>query len=993
MSEPQILESFGLSEQKNFAFKNSAKAFKILSDSLYMDKVQAVIRELSTNAYDAHIDAGTVDKPFEIHIPCAMNPHFSIRDFGTGMDHETIINRYTTYFDSSKTERQDVNGTLGLGSKSPFAIADEFAITSFVDGTARSYFAYKDDQGFPSISLVNESATEEPNGLEIKIGVRGDIISDFDKKAPLALYHFDPHPVIINSSVSIKKEEKILEGKNDDWYFTNISTSTYGAEPYAFMANVSYPINLDILKTFIEQDEKHLLSLFNNKITPLRILFKGREIEHTPSREGLQYTKQTVKALKIRLQEIYTELTELVLDNFEDCENFTDILGKINFIKNKDKSSFDLQKNHPLWKKQFCTFDNVQMTVLSSIFSSETFNLKNGKVQNFAFSKYVNDFNNISERCFSIGGKISDFTSELNKHFNTAYLEKAVLDVLSNIDVKYLNTIHSNRNYLNRIMFPSFVLDDDIENVIDIQYSFDQFAKNNNLEKSDRKTLALFKEHQLKEFAHYLNRNSFANEFNKIKVDIRLATLRNALGTFSPAETDFTRTVFGFTLPFIGCKTVLLIDDYPKSKIQFKNKFFCAYASNKGFNGYISISNKSSFKKFLEDKKELYLDICKFIAFKNNIPFELSSQINVIDEKYFIKERAPKLAVEKTDLTSLKKLVIKRSTNELMFLEATDLQDSPLINDVQRYFPPLDDKKVIFIPKKMSKHILFGYDNNPNAVALNQYGLNLNDNPYFYDDLIKILSIVLEKDLFKEYTFVEVSTASKTKKIKETSNWMMIDTFISKVLSNSKNLEKIISIFGIMSSNRFFRSQDGVPMMYETVKSNQAIVKNVIANMTPAVATAHALCFMLKNKGNKVIEAAKVKLGIIEEVKSKHFENNKELFALIEPIVNCLKTNELLKEQTPEIFQKFSADGRGEYTYDESNFLINGAEIFKLFNMVVDTNKAKEVLHKWIADCANIVEKNPAINFFDPRYFEISRSSIQKAQNTFELIVTLKKEI
>ena len=48
----------------NFTIKTSSKAFKILSDNLYADKVSAVIREYSTNAYDAHVEADCADKPF-----------------------------------------------------------------------------------------------------------------------------------------------------------------------------------------------------------------------------------------------------------------------------------------------------------------------------------------------------------------------------------------------------------------------------------------------------------------------------------------------------------------------------------------------------------------------------------------------------------------------------------------------------------------------------------------------------------------------------------------------------------------------------------------------------------------------------------------------------------------------------------------------------------------------------------------------------------------
>ena len=65
-------------EQSNYTIEATAKAFSILSDQLYSNKVRAVIRELSTNAYDSHVDAGNGSKPFEVHLPSNMEPTFSV---------------------------------------------------------------------------------------------------------------------------------------------------------------------------------------------------------------------------------------------------------------------------------------------------------------------------------------------------------------------------------------------------------------------------------------------------------------------------------------------------------------------------------------------------------------------------------------------------------------------------------------------------------------------------------------------------------------------------------------------------------------------------------------------------------------------------------------------------------------------------------------------------------------------------------------------------
>ena len=78
-----VIERSSDFEQSNYTIEATAKAFSILSDQLYSNKVRAVVRELSTNAYDSHVDAGNGDKQFEVHLPSNMEPTFSVRDYGT----------------------------------------------------------------------------------------------------------------------------------------------------------------------------------------------------------------------------------------------------------------------------------------------------------------------------------------------------------------------------------------------------------------------------------------------------------------------------------------------------------------------------------------------------------------------------------------------------------------------------------------------------------------------------------------------------------------------------------------------------------------------------------------------------------------------------------------------------------------------------------------------------------------------------------------------
>ena len=194
-----ILSNVG--EIGEFRIRNSAKAFNILSSGLYANKIRAVIRELSCNAVDSHVAAGKGDVPFEVHLPNSLDAYFSVRDFGTGLSHDQVTSIYTTYFESTKTDSNSFIGALGLGSKSPFSYTDNFTVTAIKDGKRGIYSAFINGDGVPSIALMMEEETDEPNGVEIKFSVneRYDF-NKFREEAREVYEHFKLKPQITGSS-------------------------------------------------------------------------------------------------------------------------------------------------------------------------------------------------------------------------------------------------------------------------------------------------------------------------------------------------------------------------------------------------------------------------------------------------------------------------------------------------------------------------------------------------------------------------------------------------------------------------------------------------------------------------------------------------------------------------------------------------------------------------------------------------------------------------
>lgn len=156
------------SELIQFSIKQSPVMFDILSNKLYSNPILAIVRELITNAYDSHVVANTLDIPITIKEPSYGSQELVIRDYGTGLSKEDIIKIYTTFFNSTKCNDNNLTGGFGLGSKTPFAYTDTYEVNSYYNRTLTKYILFKNN-GLPTITEVGSESTDEHNGLEIII--------------------------------------------------------------------------------------------------------------------------------------------------------------------------------------------------------------------------------------------------------------------------------------------------------------------------------------------------------------------------------------------------------------------------------------------------------------------------------------------------------------------------------------------------------------------------------------------------------------------------------------------------------------------------------------------------------------------------------------------------------------------------------------------------------------------------------------------------------
>ena len=192
-----VVERTGLDDNGRFKIAFNAKMAKILADGIYSDKITSIIRELSCNAIDSHVESDQADRPIEIHLPGVFEPWFHVRDFGVGLDHEQVMNIYTCYGASTKTDSNAYIGQLGLGSKSPFSYVDAFDVTAVKNGIERQYSMYKSEDGMPSVALLSERETTEPNGVTVKMPVLQNDFNNFKTKASKVFRWFPVKPAVV----------------------------------------------------------------------------------------------------------------------------------------------------------------------------------------------------------------------------------------------------------------------------------------------------------------------------------------------------------------------------------------------------------------------------------------------------------------------------------------------------------------------------------------------------------------------------------------------------------------------------------------------------------------------------------------------------------------------------------------------------------------------------------------------------------------------------
>lgn len=328
--------STGAEKSTTFKVANNGKAFKVLSDSLYQDKVGSMIRETACNALDSHIQNGNPETPIVIHLPDAFEPFYSVEDFGLGMSPEVIENTFTVYFESTKAQSNDVIGAFGLGAKTPFAYTDKFTVTSTKDGMRYMYAMYYNDNNEPQCDLMDSYEVEEGtvNGVKIEVPVLPEHFREFRDSLKSQLRFFAVKPTVLNGGqFEFDATPRALLETKSVTVLDTAGMSSYSDLRKSFIVQgpVGYAIDEALLMRRMTEayDQDLVPGMTRKNLDFLQVMLKSAtwfkfdigEVGVTASREGVEYTKHTIKNFALKLIGIHKEMIDYVETSLNGSPN------------------------------------------------------------------------------------------------------------------------------------------------------------------------------------------------------------------------------------------------------------------------------------------------------------------------------------------------------------------------------------------------------------------------------------------------------------------------------------------------------------------------------------------------------------------------------------------------------------------------------------------------------------------------------------------------
>jgi hypothetical protein len=409
--------------EKNITLaKDSATIiFQMFSKNIYTNPIGSVVREITSNCFDSHVEAGVktpviIKKIFDKQ---ANNYYVSFIDYGVGMSTERIDNVFSVMFSSTKREDIQQIGQWGLGSKSPLAYKrstgfgegeydNSYFIITIFDNIKYTYQIYE-NKNSPVISLLHSEKTDEHNGTEVRIPVLEKDLQTFTKEMVRQLYYFenvvfegfdedDDNSTRYDKTLTNKYQ--IIRGKS----FLFRGDDYYGNIMHVCLGKVAYPIDYNILN--LNSSDYQL---------PIALKLEVGEVGVNISRETLDYDENTIKILKKKLEAAKKEIIALIskqYQNVQTLEEYFSVKQNFGVLNFSNGSSINTGK---LIKQSDVDFPNFKYGFMKMPSDKHLFK--------FFFKSRIYGKKPRRSRWSSTGYEFDGGYDELHKNKNLLYIE------------------------------------------------------------------------------------------------------------------------------------------------------------------------------------------------------------------------------------------------------------------------------------------------------------------------------------------------------------------------------------------------------------------------------------------------------------------------------------------------------------------------------------------------------------------------------------------
>lgn len=333
----------GSMETQQAAIAMTPEMYKILSSGIYENKHAAIIREITCNGRDGHVARGNLDTPMLMHLPNSLEPWWFLRDYGTGLSHDQVMNMYLHYGVSTKGDSNDFIGAMGIGSKSPFSYTDNFVVTSYQNGIEIQYAVYLDN-GIPNVSKLHEKPTEEDDGFKVFVAVQDTDFERFRSEAEKFLKLFTHEVEVVGSYVALEVEKR----EHEDY---TIISSGFGRGIFALMGGVAY--NVTNLASKVDH-----IDIQGALVLPYEI----GDLSVAASRETLSMDDRTQKAIDGRIDKVSESIRKDVREAIDGAENILEATriarNEFGFRFGQSSTGWMSYQDHTIeeWRGAICEF-------------------------------------------------------------------------------------------------------------------------------------------------------------------------------------------------------------------------------------------------------------------------------------------------------------------------------------------------------------------------------------------------------------------------------------------------------------------------------------------------------------------------------------------------------------------------------------------------------------------------------------------------------------